>query len=127
MQANSELFTELKSKLNVLQKDVAGGPVMEKVASLDADSLNEVVGKVHDRWLGSIDKEEPEIADEFLRQMKDAINLIHATEGYPNVKVAKARDEGPDWLVKIVKGNKQMQDAIDQGPGKENREAVADS
>ena len=99
--------------MTVLQKDVAGGPVLEKQASLDADSLNEVVGKVHDRWLGSIDKEEPGIVDEYLRQMKDAINLIHATEGYPNVKVAKARDDGPDWLVKIVKGNKQMQDAID--------------
>ena len=59
--------------------------------------------------------------------MKDAINLIHATEGYPNVKVAKARDDGPDWLVKIVKGNKQMQDAIDQGPPAENRVAVYDS
>ena len=110
-----------------MQKDVAGGPVMDKQAALDADSLNEVVGKVHDRWLGSIDKEEPNIADEFLRQMKDAINLIHATEGYPNVKVAKARDDGPDWLVKIVKGNKQMQDAIDQGPAPENRVAVYDS
>ena len=85
---------------------------MDKQAALDADSLNEVVGKVHDRWLGSIDKEEPNIADEFLRQMKDAINLIHATEGYPNVKVAKARDDGPDWLVKIVTLNNQMQDAI---------------
>ena len=112
MQANAELFSELRAKLNLLQKDVAGGPVMEKQASLDADSLNEVVSKVHDRWLGSIDKEEPNIADEFLREMKDAINLIHATEGYPNVKVAKARDSGPDWLVKIVKGNKAMQDAI---------------
>ena len=59
--------------------------------------------------------------------MKDAINLIHATEGYPNVKVAKARDNGPDWLTKLVNGNKKMQDAIDQGPGPENRVAVADS
>ena len=36
--------------------------------------MNEVVSKVHDRWLGSIDKEEPEIVDEFLRMMKDAIS-----------------------------------------------------
>ena len=99
---------------------------MAKAAALDKDSLNEVVSKVHDRWLGSIDKEEPDIADEVLREMKDAINLIHATKGYPNVKVAKARNDGPDWLVKIVKGNKKMQDAIEQG-SKEDRVAVADS
>ena len=38
-----------------------------EVAKLDADSLNEVIGNVHNRWLSSIDKVEPEIADEFLR------------------------------------------------------------
>ena len=59
--------------------------------------------------------------------MKDAIYAIHATEGFPNVKVKGARDGGPDWLVKIVQGNKKMQDAIDQGPGPENRVAVYDS
>ena len=59
--------------------------------------------------------------------MKDAIYAIHATEGFPNVKVKGARDGGPDWLVKIVQGNTAMQKAIDQGPGPENRVAVADS
>ena len=34
--------------------------------------------------------------------MKDAVYAIHATEGFPNVKIAGARDDGPDWLVKIV-------------------------
>ena len=59
--------------------------------------------------------------------MKDAIYSIHATEGFPNVKVRGARDGTPDWLTKIVQGNKKMQEAIDQGPGPENRVAVPDS
>ena len=45
--------------------------------------MNEVVDSVHERWLGSIDKEEPEIVDEFLRKMKDAVAEVHATEGFP--------------------------------------------
>mgnify|MGYP006126984181 FL=1 len=131
LQSNAALFAELHSRLNLLQKDVEGKAVLSQadaeVAKLDADSLNDVITNVHNRWLSSIDKVEPEIADEFLRQMKDAIYAIHATEGFPNVKVKGARDGGPDWLVKIVQGNTAMQAAIDQGPGPENRVAVADS
>ena len=89
--------------------------------------MNEVISNVHNRWLASIDKVEPEIADEFLRQMKDAIYAIHATEGFPNVKVRGARDGGPDWLVKIVQSNEAIRAGIDMGPGPENRVAVADS
>ena len=40
-----------------------------------ADDMEQVVDKVQERWLGSIDKEEPEIADEFYHKMRDAIRL----------------------------------------------------
>ena len=93
---------------------------------MSADEMNEVVDKVHERWLGSIDKEEPEIVDEFLRKMKDAISEIHATEGYPHGKVANARNSEDDWLVKIVEGNKKMQALIPKIE-KEDRTAIADS
>ena len=89
--------------------------------------MNEVVDKVQSRWLGSIDKEDPEIVDDFLHQMQDAIREIHKTEGFMNVKVAKARDAGDDWLTKVVKGNKEMQALIPPFPAKEDRVAVADS
>ena len=59
--------------------------------------------------------------------MKDAVNEIHKTEGFMNVKVAKARDAGDDWLTKVVKGNKAMQALIPAYPEKEDRIAVADS
>ena len=88
--------------------------------------MNEVVAKVHDRWLGSIDKEEPEIVDEFLKKMKDAIAEIHATEGFPHGKVANARNSEDDWLTKIVEGNKKMQALIPKET-KEDRTAIADS
>ena len=45
--------------------------------------MKEVVQKVEDRWLGSLDKEEPELAEEFLRKMRDAVAEVHATEGFP--------------------------------------------
>ena len=55
---------ELHSRLNLLQKDIDGKQNLSEadaeVAKLDADSLNEVITNVHDRWLSSIDKEEPE-------------------------------------------------------------------
>ena len=70
--------------------------------------MGEVVDKVKDRWLSSIDKEEPEIVDEFLWKMREAIAEIHKTEGFKNGKVAKARDAGDDWLVKIIDQNKKM-------------------
>ena len=89
--------------------------------------MNEVVDKVQERWLGSIDKEDPEIADEFYHKMRDAIREIHATEGFVNVKVAKARDGEADWLTKIVKGNAEMQALIPPYPKAEDRVAVADS
>ena len=85
--------------------------------------MGEVVDKVSERWLGSIDKEEPEIVDDFLYKMKDAISAIHATEGYPKGKILKP-DE--DWLTKIVKNNKKMQEMIPKYD-KEERKAIADS
>ena len=90
-------------------------------ASLAADDMDGVVSKVESRWLGSIDKEEPEIADEFLRKMKDAISEIHATEGIRG-KIAKLPED--DWLTKIVQTNAKMQAAIPAKPGAENRVAV---
>ena len=122
--ANNQLFTELKSKIALVQQNAQKGD--NAGASLSANEMNEVVDKVHDRWLGSIDKEEPEIVDEFLRKMKDAISEIHATEGYPHGKVANARNSEDDWLVKIVEGNKKMQELIPKET-KENRVAIADS
>ena len=122
---NTELFAELNSKIKAVQK--AAGDGDGDGASLKADEMNAVVDKVQERWLGSIDKEDPEIVDDFLHQMQDAIREIHKTEGFMNVKVAKARDAGDDWLVKIVKGNKAMQALIPPYPGKEDRVAVADS
>ena len=89
--------------------------------------MNEVVNTVHDRWLSSIDKEEPEIVDEFLRKMKDAVAEVHATEGFPKGKVAKARDSEDDWLTKIIEGNRKMQELIPPMPPKEDRVAVYDS
>jgi len=105
----------------------AAGEGDNKSASLKADEMNEVVAKVSDRWLGSIDKEDPEIVDEFLHEMQDAVREIHKTEGFMNVKVAKARDAGDDWLTKVVKGNAAMQALIPPIPKKEDRIAVADS
>ena len=92
-----------------------------------ADDMEQVVDKVQERWLGSIDKEDPEIADEFYHKMRDAIREIHATEGFVNVNVAKARDGEADWLTKIVKGNAEMQALIPKMPKAEDRVAVADS
>ena len=94
-----------------------------KQADLGADEMGEVVDKVSERWLGSIDKEEPEIVDDFLYKMKDAMSAIHATEGYPKGKILKP-DE--DWLTKIVLNNKKMQDMIPKYD-KEERKAIADS
>ena len=70
--------------------------------------MNEVVSDVSERWMGSIDREEPEIVDEYLRNMKDAIHSIHIQEGYPGGKVLNARSGEDDWLTKIVQGNTKM-------------------
>ena len=59
--------------------------------------------------------------------MKDAVNEIHKTEGWNNVKVAKSRDAGDDWLTKIVDSNRKMQELIPPKPDKEDRKAIADS
>ena len=59
--------------------------------------------------------------------MRDAIREIHATEGFVNVKVAKARDGDADWLTKIVQANSKMRDMIPPTPDAEGRIAVADS
>ena len=122
---NADLFAELNMKIKAVQK--AAGEGDAEAASLKADDMNNVVDKVSGRWLGSIDKEDPEIVDDFLHQMQDAVREIHKTEGFMNVKVAKARDSGDDWLTKVVKGNKAMQALIPEYPGKEDRVAVADS
>ena len=104
-----------------MQQAAAQG--QNKLAKLGADEMGEVVDKVSERWLNSIDKEEPEIVDDFLQKMKDAVSSIHATEGYPKGKVLKPEE---DWLTKIVKNNKKMQDAIPK-IDKDDRKAVADS
>ena len=77
--------------------------------------------------MNSIDKEEPEIVEEFLRNMKDAVHSVHMQEGYLGGKVAKARSGEDDWLTKIVSGNKKMQAMIPNYPTKEDRSAVYDS
>jgi len=86
--------------------------------------MGEVVDKVSERWLNSIDKEEPDIVDDFLQKMKDAVSAVHATEGYPQGKVLKLPED--DWLTKIVKNNAKMQAMIPK-VDKEERKAVADS
>ena len=121
---NSELFAELNSKIKAVQKAAGDGDAT--AASLKADDMNQVVDKVQSRWLGSIDKEDPEIVDDLLHQMQDAVREIHKTEGFMNVKVAKARGED-DWLTKVVKGNAAMQALIPPYPKAEDRIAVADS
>ena len=88
--------------------------------------MNEVVSKVEERWLGSLDKEEPELAEEFLRKMKDAVAEVHTTEGFPMGKIAKARDSEDDWLTKLVSANSKMQSMIPKAEGP-NRRAIWDS
>ena len=85
--------------------------------------MGEVVSKVEERWLGSLDKEEPELAEEFLRKMKDAVAEVHATEGFANGKVAKARDAEDDWLTKLVAANSKMQ-SMNPKPEGPNRKAT---
>ena len=127
IESNSKLFAELNQKIQVVQQNAAKmTDEGEKAAALGASDMEDVVDKVQARWLGSIDKEEPEIADEFLRQMKDAISEIHRTEGFQG-KIANARNEEDDWLTKIVKSNAKMQAMIPGKPGKENRVAIPDS
>ena len=121
MEANSKLFAQLNEKIRVVQTAAAHG--QNKDAALGADEMGEVVDKVSERWLGSIDKEEPEIVDDFLYKMKDAISAIHATEGYPKGKILKPEE---DWLTKIVQNNKKMQEMIPKYD-KEDRKAIADS
>ena len=127
IEANNKLFTELNQKIKLVQKSAAKltdeGAAEAKLAGAD---LQAVVDKVQARWLGSIDKEEPEIADEFLRKMKDAISEIHRTEGFQG-KIANARNEKDDWLTEIVQANAKMQAMIPGKPGPENRVAVPDS
>ena len=82
-------FAEMKEKLHAAQKAAAEGD--SAVAGLNADQFQEVVQKVEDRWLGSIDSAEPELADEFLRSMKDAVSEVHKTEGFPKGKIAGSR------------------------------------
>ena len=124
IEANNQLFSEIHSKLNDAKDAAKAGD--SKAANLNASQMDEVVDTVKSRWLSSIDKEEPEIVDEFLRKMKDAVHEIHVTEGYPHGKVAKARDGEDDWLTKIVESNKKMQELIPKEV-KEDRIAIADS
>ena len=53
--------------------------VKEQKPNLTPDQLNEVVDKVQTRWLGAIDKFEPEIDREFLDKMKEDVNEVHKT------------------------------------------------
>jgi len=108
----------------LVQKEAATGTAQSKGVS--ADVMDGVVDKVSERWLASIDKEEPEIVDEFLKNMKDAISEIHTTEGYPKGKIREARDGGDDWLVKVVDANKKMQ-ALIPAKSKDDHVAVYDS
>ena len=122
------MFVQIKElAANATAAAASGTPEGNKAASLNAEQLNEVVQQVQSRWLSAIDRDEPEIVDEFLRSMKDAIHDIHVKEGYPGGKVFKARSTEDDWLTKIVQSNKQMQELIPKYPGKEDRTAVADS
>ena len=121
---NAELFAKLNQKIKAVQKAASAGD--NASAAVAADAMNEVVDTVQTRWLASIDKEDPEIVDDYLHEMQDAIREIHKTEGFMNVKVAKARGED-DWLTKVVKGNAAMQALIPPYPTKEDRVAVADS
>ena len=126
IEANAKLFAQLDEKIKAVQTAAIKG--QNKDANLGAEEMGEVVDKVSERWLGSIDKEEPEIVDDFLYKMKDAIAEIHATEGYPKGKILKP-DE--DWLTKIVQNNKKMQEMIpglcDKKCQLEKRKAIADS
>ena len=128
IEANNKLFAELSQKIKVVQK--AASKIRDEEgeagAKLAADDMKAVVDKVQERWLGSIDKEDPEIADEFLRKMKDAISEIHRTEGFQG-KIANARNEKDDWLTEIVQSNAKMQAMIPGKAGPENRVAVPDS
>ena len=127
IEANNQLFAELHQKLAVVQKNAAKmTDEGNKAAALGATEMQSVVDRVSERWLGSIDKEEPEIADEFLRKMKDAIGEIHRTEGFQG-KIATARTEGDDWLTKIVQSNAKMQALIPPKADPEKRVAVPDS
>ena len=127
IESNNQLFSELHQKIQDVQKEAAKGTADgDHAASLNADQLSPVVNRVQERWLGSLDKEEPEIVDEFLGKMKDAIADIHATEGYPMGKIAKARDADDDWLVKIVQANHKMQAMIPKIT-KDDNKAIADS
>ena len=103
IQANNQLFKELAEKNEEVKEAAAEAtPEGDAKASLAAGELQGVVDKVSSRWLDSIDKEEPEIAEEFLGKMKDAIAELHKTEGFPYGKVANARNQDADWLTKIV-------------------------
>ena len=128
IQANNQLFQQLAQKNDEVKEAAAKGtPEGDAQASLAAGEMEGVVDKVSSRWLDSIDKEEPEIAEEFLGKMKDAIAELHKTEGFPYGKVANARNQDADWLTKIVKANAKMQAAIPAGPGPVQRKAIYDS
>ena len=58
--------------------------------------------------------------------MKDAVAEVHATEGFPKGKIAKARDSEDDWLTKLVASNSKMQSMIPKAPDA-NRRAIWDS
>uniref|UniRef100_A0A7S3IIY8 Uncharacterized protein n=1 Tax=Strombidium inclinatum TaxID=197538 RepID=A0A7S3IIY8_9SPIT len=127
IETNNQLFAQLHEKIAVVQKEVSKGTEEgDKAASIGAAALEPVVDNVQQRWLASIDKEEPEIVDEFLSKMKEAIDEIHATEGYPKRKIKDARDGDDDWLTKIVEQNHKMQALIPK-KSKEDRVAIADS
>ena len=117
------MFAEMKQKLHATQKSLADGGT--DTGGPKAEEMDEVVDRVQSRWTDSIDKEEPEIADEFLRKMKDAINEIHSTEGFKGGKIVKP--EGDDWLTKLVASNSKMQSMIPPPPDGKPIRAIWDS
>ena len=99
----------------------------KKGFKLNKAEMSVITDKVEERILGSLDKEEPELVDEFLNKMKDAIATVHATEGFPHGKISKARDEEDDWLTKSVKVNSDMRRKIGPMPKDLGVRAIWDS
>ena len=91
--------------------------------------MNQVVTRISERLLGEIDRQEPDLADEYMENMKRAVRSFHKKEGWPKgkVKFGGARGNKEDWLDQVVKQNKQILGAIPKFPPKENRKAVPDS
>ena len=49
--------------------------------------MNQVVTRISERLLGEIDRQEPDLADEYMENMKRAVRSFHKKEGWPKGKV----------------------------------------